>query len=178
MENHGKRSAKRGGGEVGVEIERKFLVRETWRPEGAGIRVRQGYLPGAGEMLVRVRQEDRGAFLTLKGRTEGIARAEYEYPIPWEDADELLARCEKPLVEKTRYLVPSGAHTWEIDVFSGANDGLVVAEIELSHEDEPFERPDWLGAEVSGDARYYNANLAAHPFSEWGAPRGVGYESS
>ncbi len=152
---------------MGVEIERKFLVKDTWRPKGEAIRLRQGYLPGMGPILVRVRQEDKRAFLTLKGRTEGITRSEYVYEIPLEDAGELLKQCEKPIIEKTRYLVPIGSHTWEVDVFFGANEGLIVAEIELSDEDEAFERPDWIGEEVSGDARYYNSNLAAHPYSSW-----------
>ena len=152
---------------MSVEIERKFLVNEKWKPEGRSIHVKQGYLPGTGHMLVRVRQEDKRAFLTLKGRTEGITRSEYEYEIPMQDAGELLERCEKPIIEKTRYLVPAGPHTWEVDVFAGANEGLVVAEIELSHEDEPFDRPAWLGREVSDDTRYYNSNLAAHPYCNW-----------
>ncbi|MBR5163708.1 MAG: CYTH domain-containing protein [Schwartzia sp.] len=152
---------------MSVEIERKFLVNEKWKPEGRSIHVKQGYLPGTGPMLVRVRQEDKRAFLTLKGRTEGITRSEYEYEIPMQDAGELLERCEKPIIEKTRYLVPAGPHTWEVDVFAGANEGLVVAEIELSREDEPFDRPAWLGREVSDDTRYYNSNLAAHPYCNW-----------
>ena len=152
---------------MSVEIERKFLVNEKWQPEGRSIHVKQGYLPGTGPMLVRVRQEDRRAFLTLKGRTEGITRSEYEYEIPMTDAGELLERCERPIIEKTRYLIPAGAHTWEVDVFAGANEGLIVAEIELASEDEPFARPAWLGREVSDDPRYYNSNLAAHPYSAW-----------
>ncbi len=152
---------------MGVEIERKFLVNENWKPEGRSIHVKQGYLPGTGPMLVRVRQEDRRAYLTLKGRTEGITRSEYEYEIPMEDAGELLERCEKPIIEKTRYLIPAEPHLWEVDVFAGANRGLIVAEIELSREDEPFLRPGWLGPEVSGDPRYYNSNLAAHPYTTW-----------
>ena len=158
---------RKGGAKMAVEIERKFLVNEKWKPEGREIHVKQGYLPGAGPMLVRVRQEDARAYLTLKGRTEGITRSEYEYEIPMADAGELLLRCEEPIIEKTRYLIPAGPHTWEVDVFFGANEGLIVAEIELSREDEPFDRPDWLGAEVSGDPRYYNSNLASHPYAEW-----------
>ena len=152
---------------MGVEIERKFLVNEKWKPEGRSIHVKQGYLPGTGPMLVRVRQEDSRAFLTLKGRTEGVTRSEYEYEIPMTDAGELLARCAEPIIEKTRYLIPSGKHTWEVDVFFGANEGLIVAEIELSDENEPFDKPVWVGAEVSGDPRYYNSNLASRPYSEW-----------
>ncbi len=152
---------------MGVEIERKFLVKEGWQPTGESVSIKQGYLPGTGPMLVRIRLEDQRALLTLKGRTEGVTRSEYEYEIPVQDAQELLLRCRKKVVEKTRYFVIHGDYTWEVDVFSGANKGLVVAELELSDEDEAFDRPDWLGAEVSSDARYYNSNLAEHPFSEW-----------
>ena len=152
---------------MGVEIERKFLVKEGWQPTGESVSIKQGYLPGTGPMLVRIRLEDQRALLTLKGRTEGVTRSEYEYEIPVQDAQELLLRCRKKVVEKTRYFVIHGDYTWEVDVFAGANKGLVVAELELSDEDEDFDRPDWLGAEVSSDARYYNSNLAEHPFSEW-----------
>ena len=152
---------------MSVEIERKFLVKEGWQPTGESVSIKQGYLPGTGPMLVRIRLEDQRALLTLKGRTEGVTRSEYEYEIPVQDAQELLLRCRKKVVEKTRYFVIHGDYTWEVDVFAGANKGLVVAELELSDEDEVFDRPDWLGAEVSSDARYYNSNLAEHPFSEW-----------
>ena len=152
---------------MGVEIERKFLVKEGWQPTGESVSIKQGYLPGTGPMLVRIRLEDQRALLTLKGRTEGATRGEYEYEIPVQDAQELLLRCRKKVVEKTRYFVIHGDYTWEVDVFAGANKGLVVAELELSDEDEAFDRPDWLGAEVSSDARYYNSNLAEHPFSKW-----------
>lgn len=155
------------GAKMGVEIERKFLVKEGWQPTGESVSIKQGYLPGTGPMLVRIRLEDQRALLTLKGRTEGVTRSEYEYEIPVQDAQELLLRCRKKVVEKTRYFVIHGDYTWEVDVFAGANKGLVVAELELSDEDEAFDRPDWLGAEVSSDARYYNSNLAEHPFSEW-----------
>ena len=152
---------------MGVEIERKFLVKEGWQPTGESVSIKQGYLPGTGPMLVRIRLEDQRALLTLKGRTEGVTRSEYEYEIPVQDAQELLLRCRKKVVEKTRYFVIHGDYTWEVDVFAGANKGLVVAELELSDEDEAFDRPDWLGAEVSSDVRYHNSNLAEHPFSEW-----------
>ncbi len=152
---------------MAIEIERKFLVKDGWRPEGEPIHLRQGYLPLTGPIIVRIRQQDNRAFLTLKGRTDGITRNEYEYEIPPQDAEELLMRCQKSIVEKSRYLVTEGNYTWEVDVFFGANDGLIVAELELSSEDEEFERPEWLAAEVSNDPRYYNANLAKHPFSEW-----------
>jgi CYTH domain-containing protein len=109
--------------------------------------------------------------LTIKGVTSGISRLEFEYEIPRADADRLLDDlCERPLIEKTRYRVSAGGVTWEIDEFHGDNAGLVVAEVELAREDQPFERPAWLGDEVSGDPRYFNANLVAHPFREWAEP--------
>ena len=154
---------------MGQEIERKFLVKkEEWRPTGHGTKIRQGYLPQAGELLVRIRTQDDRAFLTLKGRTVGITRAEFEYEIPFADAEALLSFCQAPLIEKVRYLEPAGAHRFEIDCFFGENEGLIVAEIELPQEDAPFVRPPWLGAEVSDDPRYYNANLITHPYRAWG----------
>lgn len=117
---------------------------------------------------MRVRRQDEKAFLTLKGRNTGISRLEYEYEIPAADADELLQFCQRPLIEKTRYVEKIDGHVWEIDCFFGDNEGLLVAEIELKSEDEPFEKPVWLGQEVSGDVRYYNSNLAENPYSKWG----------
>ena len=153
---------------MGMEIERKFLVDQAvWKPTGPGMSVRQGYLAAEGALLVRVRQQDRQAFLTLKGRTAGISRLEFEYEIPMVDAVALLRLCQQPLVEKVRYVEEMAGHRWEIDHFFGANDGLVLAEIELTSEDEPFKRPAWLGREVSGDPHYYNSNLVQHPYPEW-----------
>jgi adenylate cyclase len=155
---------------VGQEIERKFLLRnEGWREQAAtGTAYCQGYLPGAESCSVRVRIAGDAAYLNIKGATLSVSRAEYEYPIPVADAREMLDRfCLRPLIEKTRYLVPQGDHTWEIDVFEGDNAGLVVAEIELSHEQEAFERPAWLGEEVSSDSRYYNVCLVKHPYKDW-----------
>jgi adenylate cyclase len=155
---------------VPVEIERKFLVAdERWREQAdAGVRFRQGYLIGAKQASVRVRIEGVQANLNIKGMTLGVQRQEYEYPIPLTEAEELLdTLCEKPLIEKTRYTLRHGNHIWEIDCFEGENAGLVVAEIELASADELFERPDWLGAEVSDDPRYYNVCLAKHPYKEW-----------
>ncbi len=151
-----------------VEIERKFLVSPSWRPRDIGISLRQGYLNSAKERVVRIRLTDDAAKLTIKGQTTGVTRAEFEYDIPRRDAAYMLENlCERPLIEKRRHVEAHGTHTWEIDVFEGANAGLVIAEIELASEDEPFERPPWLGAEVSGDSRYYNNSLLAHPFSTW-----------
>ncbi len=155
---------------MGTEIERKFLIRDaSWRDAAEpGVAYRQGYFAGMERCSMRVRIGAGRARLNIKGATLGIERYEYEYPIPLRDAEELLERCcLTPVVCKTRYRVPHGAHVWEIDVFEGDNAGLVVAEIELGRPDEPFERPQWLGEEVSDDARYYNVSLVAHPFKDW-----------
>lgn len=153
-----------------IEIERKFLVRnDSWRDAaGEGVHFRQGYIIGAQRASVRVRIEGENANLNIKGATLGVRRQEYEYPIPLDEANELLdTLCEQPLIEKIRFTVRHGDHLWEIDLFEGDNSGLVVAEIELADEHEPFERPEWLGEEVSDDPRYYNVMLAKHPYREW-----------
>jgi adenylate cyclase len=155
---------------MATEIERKFLVvSEAWRAAAApGVRFRQGYLAGTGKASVRVRVEGEAANLNIKSATLGVRRQEYEYAIPLADANEMLDNlCSGGIVEKTRYCVPVGGHVWEVDVFEGDNAGLVVAEIELSHEDEAFERPAWAGDEVSHDPRYYNVYLAEHPYKNW-----------
>jgi CYTH domain-containing protein len=154
---------------MGLEIERKFLVTGTaWKALAAGVLTRQGYLSNAGDRTVRVRIAGNQGFLTVKGRSQGLSRAEFEYAIPVEDAAAMLdGLCEKPLIEKTRYRVPLGAHTWEVDEFHGANAGLVVAEVELKRADEEPSLPPWVGREVSRDARYYNANLVKRPFTTW-----------
>jgi len=151
------------------EIERKFLVVDrSWEEAAVGVRYRQGYIATEGLTVVRVRTMGQRAALTIKGPASGIARDEYEYDIPLADADAMLNDlCKRPLIEKARYKLPVGAHVWEVDVFEGDNAGLIVAEIELAAEDEPFDRPVWLGEEVTGDARYYNANLVDHPYSNW-----------
>lgn len=152
------------------EIERKFLVNQAlWSPQTPGTRFRQGYIAASVGRTVRVRVEGDQGRLTLKGPPQGVSRAEFEYPIPIADAEELLTTlCDGPLVEKTRYLVEHRGHTWEVDVFAGENEGLVVAELELESEDEAFERPAWLGAEVSHDPRYANSRLAQVPWKTWG----------
>lgn len=155
---------------MATEIERKFLViSDAWRAVAApGVRFRQGYLSGTGKASVRVRVEGDAANLNIKSATLGVRRSEFEYPIPLDDANEMLDHlCSGGIVEKTRYLVTVGDHVWEVDVFEGQNDGLVVAEIELDHEDEGFERPAWAGEEVSHDQRYYNVYLADHPYPTW-----------
>jgi adenylate cyclase len=154
---------------VGLEIERKFLVAgEGWRqPAERQTRFSQGYLSRDPARTVRVRTAGERAFLTIKGKTVGATRDEFEYEIPVDEAQALLALCEGPLIDKRRHLCEFQGRTWEVDEFFGDNAGLVVAEIELASEDEAFERPAWLGAEVTGDARYYNANLAAQPYRAW-----------
>ena len=154
---------------MGVEIERKFLVKsDAWRADAdAGRRCIQGYLISQGKKVLRVRHIGERAFLTIKGPRKGISRVEFEYEIPVSDAEELLAMCNTR-VEKTRYRVSFAGMIWELDCFSGANEGLTLAEIEFETEDQPFERPAWLGKEVSADPRYHNARLARHPFSTWG----------
>ena len=150
------------------EIERKFLVhRELWQPKDEGIEIAQGYLAADKKRAVRVRLSGDRAWLTVKGPTKGVERLEFEYEIPAADARAMLILCERPWIEKRRYLEQCGAHTWEIDCFRGENEGLVVAEIELSAADEIFEHPTWLGAEVSDDSRYLNASLMRLPFSRW-----------
>ncbi|MEN3277859.1 MAG: adenylate cyclase [Massilia sp.] len=157
---------------MGVEIERKFLVRgDAWRTLGSATLLRQGYLSADPERTVRVRIEGEGAVLTIKGKSRGATRGEWEYPIPVNEAAELLDQlCQQPLVEKVRRRIVVGAHTWEVDEFLGANAGLVVAEIELASEAEAFDRPDWIGSEVTHDKRYFNSNLIRHPYSSWKDP--------
>ncbi len=152
---------------MGAEIERKFLVDPAWRARDAGTLYRQGYLSSVKERVVRVRVAGSKGKLTVKGITTGVTRAEFEYDIPLADAEQMLALCEQPLIEKRRHVENHGGLAWEIDVFEGANAGLVIAELELPSEDAPFERPPWLREEVSGDDRYYNNNLIAKPFTSW-----------
>jgi adenylate cyclase len=155
---------------MATEIERKFLVKnDTWRAKvESSSHIAQGYLTADPNITVRVRLRDRSAYLTLKGPTQGIGRSEYEYQIPVADAQAMLRDLAPlPPVEKMRHLIQVEGHLWELDVFSGANAGLVMAEIELTAEDESFVLPDWAGAEVTEDPRYYNAYLARHPFTRW-----------
>ena len=154
---------------MGVEIERKFLVKgDAWRSAARPVLLRQGYLSSHPERVVRVRIEDGEAMMTIKGRSVGAARGEWEYPIPLPDAEAFLTQlCEQPIIEKYRRRIESDAMVWEVDEFLGVNAGLVVAEIELSFEGQVFSRPDWIGAEVTDDARYFNSNLIRHPFSKW-----------
>lgn len=150
------------------EIERKFLViGDAWRTE-EGTLIRQGYLHNDINGTVRVRTKGERAYLTVKGGQIGITRTEFEYEIPLEDANQMLdGLCQRPLIEKVRYEVHMDGFTWEIDEFLEENAGLVVAEIELENEDQEFPKPDWLGEEVSQEARYLNANLVKKPYSQW-----------
>jgi adenylate cyclase len=151
---------------MGIEIERKFLVAGDPPLEG-GVEMMQGYLSKDSDRTIRVRLEDERAVITIKGECLGITRLEYEYEIPFEDARELLDMAVSGIVEKTRYYHKAGSHTWEIDVFKRQNEGLIIAEIELNSEDEEFEKPSWIGEEVSSDPRYSNSALSQKPFTEW-----------
>ncbi len=156
---------------MGIEIERKFLVRDdSWRSllTIPGVLLRQGYLAGGPPATIRVRTDGVQAWLTIKGPVEGIRRAEFEYPIPVADAEEILAHhCMGPVIEKIRHRLPHGELTIELDEFRGENAGLLVAEVELPSEDTLFSPPAWLGEEVTGDYRYHNSQLVRHPYNTW-----------
>lgn len=152
------------------EIERKFLViNDNWRKDVTeSIHYTQGYFTTNKSCSIRVRVSGETARLNIKSATLSVTRTEYEYPIPCLDAKEMLDNlCNKPLLEKTRHHVKHHGHLWEVDVFSGDNEGLIVAEIELQSVDETFSKPDWAGAEVSDDPRYYNVCLVEHPYKNW-----------
>ncbi len=154
---------------MALEIERKFLVTgDGWRLGSEGIFYIQGYIAATPKATVRVRVAGEQAYLTLKGKVLNLTRTEFEYSIPMADAQQMLQQLCGPLVvEKTRYKIPLGNLLWEVDEFSGLNQGLVVAEVELSSPTQEITRPVWLGDEVSHDARYYNSNLAREPYSTW-----------
>ncbi len=149
-----------------VEIERKFLVAGEFPCEDS-VSMVQGYLSRDSERTVRVRTVGDRAMITIKGATRGISRVEFEYEIPLTDALELMKLTVGSLIEKTRHYHRVENHTWEVDVFEGANAGLVIAEIELQSEDEPFDKPAWAGEEVSDDPRYANSSLSIEPYCEW-----------
>jgi adenylate cyclase len=150
-----------------VEIERKFLIKtELWQPSTKGVEIKQGYLSVDPERVVRVRVADEKAFLTIKGKSEGIVRTELEYEIPKNEAEVLMKMCLDFPIEKTRFKEKIGELVWEIDVFKGENKGLIVAEVELEDEHQNIELPDWIGEEVSSDSRYYNAWLSKNPYSK------------
>ena len=154
---------------MGVEIERKFLlVGDGWRKLGEPVLLRQGYLSSNPDRTVRVRIEGATGTLTIKGRSVGATRSEWEYEIPLDEAGELLDRlCEQPVIEKHRRRIAFGAHIWEVDEFLGANQGLIVAEVELEFEEQQFDKPEWVGEEVTHDRRYFNSSLIRQPFSAW-----------
>lgn len=155
---------------MAFEIERKFLVTGEFRDQAyQHSRIRQGYISSGNGRTVRVRIRDNQGFLTIKGPSgkEGISRYEFETEIPLQDALDLLAICEPGVIDKTRYLVRSGTHIFEVDEFYGDNQGLVMAEVELSHENEPFIKPDFIGREVTGDRRFYNAHMRKNPYKLW-----------
>jgi CYTH domain-containing protein len=151
------------------EIERKYLVAtDEWRDHAIGTPFRQGYLSTVKERTVRIRVVGDSGWLTVKGITVGATRTEFEYPIPVGDAAHMLENlCEQPIIEKTRHLVDFEGHRWEIDEFFGVNEGLIVAEVELESDDEEIATPSCVGAKVTQDPRYFNANLISHPFTEW-----------
>ena len=152
------------------EIERKFLVKGEYKSQAyAHSRIAQGYICSARGRTVRVRIRDGRGYLTIKGASDaaGMSRYEWEKEIPLPEAEELMKLCEPGVIDKTRYLVRSGKHVFEVDEFYGENEGLTMAEVELVSEDEPFVKPDFIGQEVTGDVRYYNSQLMKHPFKEW-----------
>jgi adenylate cyclase len=152
------------------EIERKFMVKGDYKPfVKESVRIKQGYLCSNPERTVRVRTKGGKAYLTVKGSTgsSGLSRFEWETEINKEDAEDLLKICGPGLIDKTRNIIEAGSHIYEVDEFYGENAGLVMAEVELESENEDFEKPDWLGREVTGDPKYYNAMLAKKPFTKW-----------
>ena len=154
---------------MGIEIERKFLVNGMdWKHNIRGIEYRQGYLTLDPGRTVRVRTADNTGYLTIKGASQGIARLEFEYGIPFADAVALLdGFCIQPLIEKKRYRIEYQGFIWEVDEFAGKNSGLIIAEIELEYEDQVFSAPAWVGREVTGDPRYFNASLVRKPWNTW-----------
>lgn len=154
---------------MGIEIEKKFLlIGDEWKKLGVGTTYRQGYLNASKERTVRIRTIENKGFLTIKGKSVGASRMEFEYEIPFDDAITMLEElCEKPIIHKKRYKIEEHGFLWEVDEFFGENEGLVVAEIELDAEDQAFTKPEWVGKEVTSDTRYFNANLCKHPYSAW-----------
>lgn len=155
---------------MGLEIERKFLVCGEFKSKAFdSSRICQGYICSGNGRTVRVRIRDTKGYLTIKGPSDikGMSRYEFETEIPLADARQLMTLCEPGVIDKTRYLVRAGNHVFEVDEFYGDNEGLVMAEVELKSEDEEYERPDFLGPEVTGDRRYYNAQLRNNPYKSW-----------
>jgi CYTH domain-containing protein len=155
---------------MAIEIERKFLVKgDNWRCLASGKIYRQGYIITENKITtIRVRIVGENAYLTIKGKVEGITRSEFEYPIPLEDGTMMLENlCDSPLIEKVRYRIPVKDLVWEVDEFKGQNEGLILAEVELTNEHQTIELPEWIGAEVTQDFRYYNLNLSKNPYQTW-----------
>ena len=154
---------------MAIEIERKFLIDPRRCPlPDSGQTIRQGYIPTVTNTTVRIRVAGDAAFLTIKGENRGPVRAEFEYPIPRDEAEQMLdSLCGGRLIEKTRYLIDHAGHRWEVDVFDGDNRGLCVAEVELESEHERVELPEWVTEEVTGDPDYHNASLVKHPYRDW-----------
>lgn len=154
---------------MGLEIERKFLIKnDHWRENKIeATEIKQGYLSSAIDRTVRVRVRGEKGILTIKGKSGNLTRAEFEYEIPLDEAVSLLKLCEKPIIEKTRYVCRYKGNSWEIDEFMGVNKGLLLAEVELESEDQTVEIPDWVGEEVSTDPKYYNSSLTANPYTKW-----------
>lgn len=155
---------------MGLEIEKKFLVKdESWKQQALhGTYYRQGYISSQSGRVVRIRTREDKAYLTIKGKSIGATRSEYEYEIPYEEAVEMLAQvCEKPVIEKTRYKIMYENLLWEIDVFEKENKGLVIAEVELEEEEQEIDLPPWVGEEVTMQEKFYNASLIKNPFSQW-----------
>ncbi len=154
---------------MGIEIERKFLIdTNKLTPLQNGYTIKQGYIQTADHTTVRIRIRDKEAFLTIKGKSIGASRLEFEYPIPLQDANDILDKlCQISVIDKTRYLVEYEEHVWEVDIFEGVNKGLVVAEVELSSEEEALTLPSWITKEVTDDIRYFNSNLIKNPYSKW-----------
>ncbi|MBR8831166.1 MAG: Inorganic triphosphatase [Chroococcopsis gigantea SAG 12.99] len=155
---------------MAVEIERKFLVvGDEWKKSGTAKVYRQGYINRQdGGNTVRIRQAGERGYITIKGKTQGIARAEFEYEIPLADAEDMLETlCDRPLIEKVRYRIPLEGLVWEVDEFSGDNEGLIIAEVELDRDDRAIVLPRWIGKEVTRDKKYYNVNLIEYPYKDW-----------
>jgi len=154
---------------MGIEIEHKFLIDTDKLPSlSNGYTIKQGYIQTADHTTVRVRIRNQDAFLTIKGKSVGASRLEFEYPIPLQDANDMMdTLCQSSVIEKTRYLIEYERHTWEVDIFEGSNKGLVVAEVELESEDESFTLPSWVTKEVTDDIRYFNSNLVENPYCDW-----------
>jgi adenylate cyclase len=154
---------------MAIEIERKYLIDlEKLNKLPKGLDIKQGYINTADKTAVRVRTKGNRGYLTIKGENKGASRLEFEYEIPLKEANEMLEKlCKKPIIDKTRYIIEHDKHIWEIDIFYGDNDGLIVAEVELSFEDEDIVLPNWVKEEVTDDVRYYNSNLMDHPYKDW-----------